>query len=153
LQIEVDDEVWKALKGKAEPLVDTPNSVLRREFGLDPHPEHDGRCGPMTSRTERAPFGALLPEREYEEPILEALAEAGGTAPSSWVTKAVGERLAERLTPLDRERLASGEIRWANRVHFTRLRLVERGFLKKGSRRGIWEITEAGRARVEDRRS
>ena len=107
----------------------------------------------VARRTERAPFGALLPEREYEEPILEALAEAGGTAPSSWVTKAVGERLAERLTPLDRERLASREIRWANRVHFTRLRLVERGFLKKGSRRGIWEITEAGRARVEDRRS
>ncbi len=28
--IEVDQEVWDYLKSKAEPLVDTPNSVLRR---------------------------------------------------------------------------------------------------------------------------
>lgn len=33
-QIEVDDEVFGYLKKKAEPLVDTPNSVLRRELPL-----------------------------------------------------------------------------------------------------------------------
>jgi hypothetical protein len=32
--IRVDDEVWKELQGRAEPLVDTPNSVLRRILGL-----------------------------------------------------------------------------------------------------------------------
>lgn len=32
--IRVDDEVWKELQRRAEPLVDTPNSVLRRIFGL-----------------------------------------------------------------------------------------------------------------------
>lgn len=31
-KIEVDEEVFKYLKGKAEPFVDTPNSVLRREL-------------------------------------------------------------------------------------------------------------------------
>lgn len=31
-QIEVDEEVYKYLKGKAEPFVDTPNKVLRREL-------------------------------------------------------------------------------------------------------------------------
>jgi hypothetical protein len=99
----------------------------------------------MHRKTERAPFGALLPEKEYERPILEVLVEAGGSAPSREVTKAVGERVTGRLTPLDRQTLASGEIRWANRVHFTRLRMVEQGLLKKGSPRGIWEITEKGR--------
>ena len=32
--IRVDDEVWKELQGRAEPLVDTPNSVLRKILGL-----------------------------------------------------------------------------------------------------------------------
>ena len=32
--IRVDDEVWKELQRKAEPLVDTPNSVLRRILEL-----------------------------------------------------------------------------------------------------------------------
>ena len=32
--IRVDDEVWKQLQRRAEPLVDTPNSVLRKILGL-----------------------------------------------------------------------------------------------------------------------
>jgi len=32
--IRVDDEVWKELQRRAEPLVDTPNSVLRSILGL-----------------------------------------------------------------------------------------------------------------------
>jgi hypothetical protein len=31
-QIQIDDEVFEFLKRKAEPLIDTPNSVLRREL-------------------------------------------------------------------------------------------------------------------------
>jgi hypothetical protein len=32
--IRVDEEVWAALKDRAEPLEDTPNDVLRRALGL-----------------------------------------------------------------------------------------------------------------------
>jgi len=32
--IRVDDEVWNELQRRAEPLVDTPNSVLRKILGL-----------------------------------------------------------------------------------------------------------------------
>ena len=32
--IRVDDEVWKELQKRAEPLVDTPNSVLRKILGF-----------------------------------------------------------------------------------------------------------------------
>lgn len=34
-RIEIDDDVFAALQGHAEPLVDTPNDVLRRLLGLD----------------------------------------------------------------------------------------------------------------------
>jgi hypothetical protein len=55
----------------------------------------------MRAKKERAPFGSLLPETEYEIPIVEILAEAGGSAPSREVTKAAGE-LADRLRPWSR---------------------------------------------------
>lgn len=32
--IRVDQAVWKEIQKRAQPLVDTPNSVLRRVFGL-----------------------------------------------------------------------------------------------------------------------
>ncbi len=39
-QIDVDDDVLGVLKAKAEPFVDTPNSVLRRLLGIDPKGPH-----------------------------------------------------------------------------------------------------------------
>lgn len=34
--IRVDDEVYALLQAEAKPFVDTPNTVLRRKYGLDP---------------------------------------------------------------------------------------------------------------------
>lgn len=33
--VRIDNDVWKELQQKAEPLVDSPNTVLRRLLGLD----------------------------------------------------------------------------------------------------------------------
>lgn len=145
--IEVDDRIFEVIKKNAEPFVDTPNTVLRRLLGVD-----RGRSpvsSPTTaSTTERAAPGTLLPESEYELPILRFLQERGGRAPSREVVEAVGEALSHKLTDLDRQPLKSGDIRWENRVAFVRLRLIERGQLAKGSPRGTWEITDEGRARL-----
>lgn len=54
----------------------------------------------------------------------------------------MGAVLKER----DRETLRNGEVRWRNRARFARLRMKERGLLSDTSHRGIWEITELGRA-------
>lgn len=102
------------------------------------------RGGKKPKRT-RVPNGSLLPETEYDRPLLEALVELGGSAPARSVVEAVGERVKDRLTELDRERLPSGGIRWENRLQFVRLRLVEEGFMVKESGRGIWAISDEGR--------
>lgn len=39
--IRIDDEVWQWLQSHAQPLADTPNSVLRRVAGLDSADEVD----------------------------------------------------------------------------------------------------------------
>lgn len=143
--IEIDTDVYDVLKALAVPFEDTPNSVLRRELKLDTPPKSKtARGGP--TRTQRATVGSILPEREYERPILRALIEAGGTASARDVTDRVGELLNTQLTETDQQMNRSGEVRWRNRAAFARLRLVERGLLVSGSRRGVWEISQAGRA-------
>jgi hypothetical protein len=101
------------------------------------------------SARPRAARGSLLPEREYEEPLLRALAARGGSAPASEVIEDVGAALGGRLTDADREGLSSGLTRYKNRVQFVRLKLVQAGEVKKGSPRGVWEITPKGHERLK----
>jgi hypothetical protein len=163
ITIRVDSEVWEAMKAEAEPLEDTPNTVLRRKFGLaapragDPPAEKPAPPSPLRPRAARqssngkpirrtrAPRGSLLPEEAYELPILRVLDERGGRAAASEAIEAVGALVDDKLTQLDRDELATGGLRWQKRVQFTRLRLAERGLLQKDSPRGVWEITDDGR--------
>jgi hypothetical protein len=174
--IRIDDDVYDALKERAEPFVDTPNTVLRRVLGLtlpeadEPeelapgevqHEERPAPPAPRASRPRRqsrgrrskpkgtrAPKGSLLAEDEYELPLLQILAERGGRAPTREVLEELERRLDGRLTPGDREHLKTGGVRWRQRAQFVRLRLVEAGDMIGGSPRGVWEISDQGRARV-----
>jgi Mrr N-terminal domain len=160
ITIEVDQDVWAALKADAEPFIDTPNDVLRRKLGLavstapvaSPNggrsttgtPGRRRSRRPAGARGRRAPRGSLLPEEAYETPILQVLESNGGRVPASEVISQVGDIVEEQLTALDREHLQTGDLRWHKRVQFTRLRLVERGLVRKDSPRGLWEITAEG---------
>ena len=141
--LRVDDEVYDRLKEEAEPFVDSPNSVLRRLLGLD-IPAATPREPRERDFRGRAKSGEILDRRAYDRPILEALARRGGTGPVSEVLDEVGEALADQLTDRDHEVIATGAVRWRNRAMWRRLRLVEAGLLRKGSPRGIWELTNDG---------
>lgn len=96
----------------------------------------------------RVPAGSILAEEEYEIPLLEALVDLGGSAASRDVVEAVGKKLADRLTDIDREPLKSGGIRWENRIQFVRLKMIERGWMEKDVPRGTWAISDQGRKQV-----
>lgn len=172
--IELDDDVYDFLKSEAEPFLDTPNTVLRRLLGID---RDTGRPAvvaspampiPSARRTAadkltkrktvkstapmrtRAASGTLLPEEKYERPLLKALADAGGQAPYREVVDTVGRELKDDLMPTDYEHLKSGGVRWQSRLQFVRLRLIERGYLDRNAPRGVWAITDAGRAALDD---
>lgn len=102
------------------------------------------------AKRTRAAHGTLLPESEYELPILRYLDQHGGRAPSREIIDAVGQELDQqgRLDPADKETLSSGEVRWKSRAAFVRLRLVERGDLDGQAPRGTWQITNQGQQRV-----
>jgi hypothetical protein len=111
----------------------------------------NGQKGPSKHKgtKTRAPRGSLLPESEYELPLLETLAQLGGSGPSATVIEKVGEKLDDRLTEVDREPIDSGYVRWKNRVQFVRLGLMKSGDMEHGSQRGIWALSDQGRKRVE----
>ena len=124
--IRVDDEVYGALQREAVPFVDTPNSVLRRKLGLgdessseveDTQPTSFRASYPRskpkqrthrTRKRKRAPTGTILPESEYELPMLRVLESHGGQAPAGQVIAELGEILESRLMPNDYEALGSG---------------------------------------------
>lgn len=98
----------------------------------------------------RLPKGVALPMAAMELPILETLAECGGTARAAEVINAVGDKLAGRLGAADHDRLSNGDIRWRNRAGQTRQRLLDRGEMRRPTH-GVWEITDHGRQRLRDR--
>src|SRR5690348_6498489 len=110
--IRIDDDVWQALKKRAEAFEDTPNSVLRRVLKLN-----EGRV--KRTATVRSRLGDLTPRKAFRRPILRALYEAGGSARTGDVLDRVEELLATNLTDADRTNKASGrEPRWRNRAQF-----------------------------------
>lgn len=71
--IRVDDEVYALLQAEAKPFVDTPNTVLRRKYGLDsegagstanaPTPTPSGRVGKLLEAGVLNPMDELIWDR------------------------------------------------------------------------------------------
>lgn len=81
-------------------------------------------------------------------PLLRVIADAGGQLPMSTAIDNV-TMLYREITPEDLAgRLKNGVSRWRNSVQWTRQRLLLKGELD-GSVRGVWRITDKGKARVE----
>ncbi len=158
--IEVADETYRRLLRRSESFSDTADNIVVRL--LDATARQEGESVHKVQRrsvrnevrqaTPRAIPGSILPEREYWLPIIEVLEGAGGTAPASDVIDALGDRMRPILTQRDYESLAMGEVRWRNRARFARLRMTEQGLLSADSPRGIWELTDSGRAYLEGAR-
>jgi hypothetical protein len=175
--VDIDDDIFAYLQTQAEPLTDTTSSVLRRLLKISrtngsvddslagetkiaraiAEPGNASKSTRSTSMSKtkkatgrtRAPSGSLLPEQAYEAPLLRALVAAGGEAPYREIIKAVGAELQDTLLPADFENLESGSVRWHSRLQFVRLRLIKRGEMDREAPRGIWRITDSGRAAAE----
>jgi restriction system protein len=96
----------------------------------------------MASKIKNKDDGAQFVR--YFGPLLDALRQLGG---SSTPDEAV-ERIATNLSVPDaiqNELLPSGEPRFRNQVHWARFYLVKEGLLDS-SKRGVWSLTEKGRA-------
>lgn len=90
-------------------------------------------------------FYASTPVKEYCLPILEALIEMRGGGRARTVLGKVYQKMRARLTPEDHEILLPGVPKWYSYASQAKLYMLRKGWLEKGSPRGIWEITPEGR--------
>ncbi len=143
--IRIDADVMQALKGLAEPFVDTPGSVIRRLL------EDKGlleKAAKPARGSNPAPGRGLTPQAVYEQFLLAILEEQfAGRGDKRAVTQAVIERMTKRgfITNADLELVATGETKAENTISWGRNALKERGLLSRVSARGIWELTAEGR--------
>ena len=148
--IRIDQEVFEALQKRAVPLVDTPNSALRKLLGLSDASENKRSL--TTFRREMRRMEGATARETYRGPILRALSAVGGEAETATVLKRVEQIMGNNLTSADKESLPSGQrLRWQENAEWERYHMVTDGLLQSGSPRGIWEITDQGRRFLEAR--
>lgn len=149
-------ETWDQLESGASPTVDLRPAIVKESAQPDDQytPELalvDRLFGTRRSgrRQRRQPVDRT-PQPEYRVPILEALEELGGAGHVAQVLEIVYKKMRDRLTKDDLERLPSGgDYRWRNTAQWERHHMIGEGLLRDDSPKGIWEITEAGRAYLE----
>jgi hypothetical protein len=149
--VRIDDEVFEALKKLAEPLVDTPNSVLRRLLELENKKPVVPRPSPVKSRREQTP------QSVYEENLLQVLAAPpfNGRGNKKDVTLAVVERMMKRglIPPSDMEFVATGETKAENKISWGRNLLKNRGLIRADAPRGSWELSREALATGRSRKA
>ncbi|GAB4324081.1 MAG: winged helix-turn-helix domain-containing protein [Candidatus Zixiibacteriota bacterium] len=126
---------WERIAAEMESREDEETKVERQDLG-------------------RLRRGLRTPERDYQQPILEVLAEMGGSGETSTVLDRVGERMKSVLKKVDYDVLASSSDmpRWRNAAQWARNAMVQDGLLKQNSPRGTWELSEKGWQAVRERK-
>ena len=89
-------------------------------------------------------FEVRVPRSAYRAPILLCLLEMGSHVHISRVLECVKNRMQNILFDHYHEVLPDGRERWDNDVRFVRNDLAEDGLIARGSRMGIWELTDKG---------
>lgn len=108
------------------------------------------RTAPVRPRVKSTKLarGLKTPQHAYRVPILNALIELGGSADISQVLDRVYAVVRDDLNEYDFSTLPSDPDapRWRNTAQWARNSMREEGLMADDSHRGIWEITDAGRA-------
>lgn len=138
--IEISERTMARLKNWAEPLVDTPDSVVAKILDA-------AEGGPPPEQPEPTPRRRTklkLPQKEFHGPLMDVLLEMGGEARTAELQPLMKKRMSHLLGPRDFEHVSSGDPRWWNAVCWARNDLRKEGFLRSDSQHGVWELSEKG---------
>ncbi len=131
-QLEGLQELWPRMVGEREP-------AKKRK-----------RTRQRATRRKKLQRGQKTPEQEFIVPILQVLQDMGGSGRAVEVLNRVGQRMLGTLNEFDLSTLKTGQLRWRNTTQWARQKMKARGLLAADSPRGIWEITEHGRAYLRE---
>jgi hypothetical protein len=140
--IRVDQDVFEGLQQLAKPFVDSPSMVIRRLL------EDRGLLKKTATQEKETPPNALTPQSIYEKYLLVVLArEFDGQGHKRDVTHAIVKRMMKDgfIGAADQELVSTGETKAENTITWARNALKQRGQINRASRRGMWELTSAGK--------
>jgi hypothetical protein len=123
---------------------------------VDPAEGGKSPIPPRSARTTASGFGDHAPYTAYWAPILEVLTDLGNKGHVEEVLRKLKQKMHSKglFGPHDYQDVPSGtEERWRNTARWQRKAMVDRGLLRSGSPRGIWEITEEGSRWLERQKS
>lgn len=95
--------------------------------------------------------GVRTPDKAFTLPLLQVLTSMGGSGKVAEVLDRLGKVMKPVLKDVDYDPLASdpNNLRWRNTAQWARNAMVRDGLLKPNSPRGVWEISETGRAAIQ----
>jgi restriction system protein len=130
-------------------------AALRKEWGalataFDAAGETSEQEGAARRDFGRLQRGVRTPEEAFRLPILQTLAQMGGSGKVRDVLAQVEKLVKPELSEADYQFLPStpNMPRWYNTAQWARNSMVQEGLLRDDSPRGTWEISEAGRKAV-----
>jgi Mrr N-terminal domain len=150
--IRVSDSTWRRLEGhatgfkKPEDIVNMALDALDEKLGRKPKAELKPITELLGQKKQQA--SKKLPQKEFRQPLLETLTELGGAAHVTEIRKAMEKKIAPLLGSADYEKVPTGEVRWWNATCWERANLVREGLFADYSPRGVWELTDKGKAAV-----
>ena len=152
--IRISDESMQRLKAWAEPLVDSADSALAKALDAaeryrETHEPADAYPVPAAERD--GGYTPTVSAKAFRDPLLEVIYERGGNARGRELYPALRERLKRYLTPGEFDRASSGDDKWRSTVKSAREDLVQDGYLRDDSPRGVWALSDAGVALVQSR--
>lgn len=155
--IRIDEKTWERLKSWAVPLEDSVDDVIAKVLDAA-----DQKCATGSKKKKKAikasaqsggiakAPAARLPQKEFRGPLLEEMYKAGGSIKTKVLREALEKRMAPQLSEADYERISTGLLRWWSAVIWERNSLQKLGLIAKGSPRGVWELSKAGKKFVEE---
>ena len=150
--IRVSAETLQRLKRWAEPLKDTAESAISKALDVAEKMREDEDRVHAAERVAKEPHTTprrdrsqdKLPQKEFRQPLLEAIYEMGGSARTEDLRSVMEQRMKPRLLPGDLVQVSSGDERWWNAICWERNDLVKEGYLRDNSPRGVWELSDIG---------
>ncbi len=156
--IRISDETLRRLKTWAEPLEDTAESAMSKALDAAEKLRRTStrtQTEPETVKTQILDkrSGVESAERpsgkEFRKPLLRTIYEMGGSARTRDLYPVMEKHMTAVLLPGDFKNFSFGDRRWRNSIRRERLKLVNEGYLRDDSPRGIWELSEKGSKLIE----
>jgi serine/threonine-protein kinase RIO1 len=146
-----ESSVYRTLLEEGEVQIDAFTRIVPDVFKSRNFRKVDEETKAERCNLSRLTKGLRTPEATYYQPVLKVMIELGSTSKMQSVLDNGHKAMKPTLKDVDHEPLANYPemLCWRNTAQWARNIMRKEGLLKDDSPHGTWEITPAGKDRVQ----